>query len=69
MEDIPLKRESFRILHPEIIRRTGQVLQRYALTQGKVSGGRFPSARNRPEVTEPPRLIPRWFRRWAPAPW
>lgn len=37
MDDIPLKPESFRILHPEIIRRTGQVLERYTLTQGKVS--------------------------------
>lgn len=46
MDDIPLKPENFRILHPEIIRRTGQVLERYALTQGKVSGRQFPSARD-----------------------
>lgn len=37
MDDIPLKPESFRILHPEIIHRTGQVLKRYTLTQGSVS--------------------------------
>lgn len=37
VEEIPLKPESFRILHPEIIRRTGQVLHRYTLTRGKVS--------------------------------
>ncbi|XP_056904001.1 ST3 beta-galactoside alpha-2,3-sialyltransferase 7 isoform X2 [Takifugu flavidus] len=36
VEDIPLTRESFRILHPEIIRRTGRVLQRYTLTRGKM---------------------------------
>lgn len=34
---IPLTPESFRILHPEIIHRTGQVLQKYALKQGNVS--------------------------------
>ncbi|XP_031160963.1 ST3 beta-galactoside alpha-2,3-sialyltransferase 7 [Sander lucioperca] len=33
---IPLTPESFRILHPEIIHRTGQVLQKYALKQGNM---------------------------------
>lgn len=42
VEDIPLNRESFRVLHPEIMRRTGQVLQRYTLRQGNVSRGRSP---------------------------
>lgn len=37
MDDIPLKPESFRILHPEIIHRTAQVLKRYTLTQGSGS--------------------------------
>ncbi|XP_014887647.1 ST3 beta-galactoside alpha-2,3-sialyltransferase 7 [Poecilia latipinna] len=34
VEDIPLKPESFKILHPEIIHKTGQVIQRYAQKQG-----------------------------------
>ncbi|XP_034407838.1 ST3 beta-galactoside alpha-2,3-sialyltransferase 7 isoform X2 [Cyclopterus lumpus] len=34
VDDIPLRPENFRILHPEIIRKTGQVLQKYALKQG-----------------------------------
>lgn len=37
MEDIPLRPENFRILHPEIIHKTGQVLQKYTLKQGNVS--------------------------------
>ncbi|XP_059215716.1 ST3 beta-galactoside alpha-2,3-sialyltransferase 7 [Centropristis striata] len=36
VEDIPLRAESFRILHPEIIHKTGQVLQKYALKQGNM---------------------------------
>nr|XP_019943030.1 PREDICTED: lactosylceramide alpha-2,3-sialyltransferase-like isoform X1 [Paralichthys olivaceus] len=36
VDDIPLKPENFRILHPEIIRKTGQVLQKYAVKQGKM---------------------------------
>ncbi|XP_042357943.1 ST3 beta-galactoside alpha-2,3-sialyltransferase 7 isoform X2 [Plectropomus leopardus] len=34
VEDIPMRPENFRILHPEIIHKTGQVLQKYALKQG-----------------------------------
>ncbi|XP_068578670.1 ST3 beta-galactoside alpha-2,3-sialyltransferase 7 isoform X2 [Cebidichthys violaceus] len=34
VDDIPLRPENFRILHPEIIHKTGQVLQKYALKQG-----------------------------------
>lgn len=37
VDDIPLRPENFRILHPEIIHKTGQVLQKYALKQGNVS--------------------------------
>ncbi len=37
VEEIPLRPENFRILHPEIIHKTGQVLQTYALKQGNVS--------------------------------
>lgn len=60
MDEIPLKPESFRILHPEVIRRTGQVLQRYAATQGKVSGTRFASQRSPPPATvrHPPQMVP-----------
>ncbi|XP_032397158.1 ST3 beta-galactoside alpha-2,3-sialyltransferase 7 [Etheostoma spectabile] len=36
VDDIPLTPESFRILHPEIIYKTGQVLQKYALKQGNM---------------------------------
>ncbi|KAK5854008.1 hypothetical protein PBY51_015112 [Eleginops maclovinus] len=36
VDDIPLRPESFRILHPEIIHKTGQVLQKYALKQGNM---------------------------------
>ncbi|XP_034754230.1 ST3 beta-galactoside alpha-2,3-sialyltransferase 7 [Etheostoma cragini] len=36
VDDIPLTAESFRILHPEIIHKTGQVLQKYALKQGNM---------------------------------
>lgn len=36
VEDIPLKPEHFRILHPEIIHKTGQALQRYAMKPGNV---------------------------------
>uniref|UniRef100_UPI0037E98133 ST3 beta-galactoside alpha-2,3-sialyltransferase 7 n=1 Tax=Semicossyphus pulcher TaxID=241346 RepID=UPI0037E98133 len=34
VDDIPLRAENFRILHPEIMHKTGQVLQKYALKQG-----------------------------------
>ncbi|XP_034059735.1 ST3 beta-galactoside alpha-2,3-sialyltransferase 7 [Gymnodraco acuticeps] len=34
VDDIPLRPESFRILHPEIIHKTEQVLQKYALKPG-----------------------------------
>lgn len=37
VDNIPLRPENFRILHPEIIHKTGQVLQKYALKQGNVS--------------------------------
>lgn len=37
MDDIPLRPESFRILNPEIIHKTGQVLQEYTLKKGNVS--------------------------------
>uniref|UniRef100_A0A4W6C4Q2 Lactosylceramide alpha-2,3-sialyltransferase n=1 Tax=Lates calcarifer TaxID=8187 RepID=A0A4W6C4Q2_LATCA len=36
VDDIPLRPENFRILHPEIIHKTGQVLQKYALKQGNM---------------------------------
>ncbi|XP_070696886.1 ST3 beta-galactoside alpha-2,3-sialyltransferase 7 [Pempheris klunzingeri] len=36
VDDIPLRPENFRILHPEIIHKTGQVLQSYALKQGNM---------------------------------
>lgn len=36
VDDIPLRPENFRILHPEIIHKTGQVLQNYALKQGNM---------------------------------
>lgn len=36
VDDIPLRPENFRILHPEIIHKTGQVLQRYARKQGNM---------------------------------
>ncbi|XP_056291880.1 ST3 beta-galactoside alpha-2,3-sialyltransferase 7 isoform X2 [Pseudoliparis swirei] len=34
VDDIPLRPENFRILHPEIIHKTGQVLQKYAQKPG-----------------------------------
>ncbi|XP_077351649.1 ST3 beta-galactoside alpha-2,3-sialyltransferase 7 isoform X2 [Festucalex cinctus] len=34
VDDIPLRAENFRILHPEIIRKTGEVLQKYSQKQG-----------------------------------
>lgn len=37
VDDIPLRPENFRILHPEIIHKTGQILQKYGLKQGNVS--------------------------------
>lgn len=36
VEEIPLRPENFRILHPEIIHKTGQALQKYALKQGNM---------------------------------
>lgn len=36
VEEIPLRPENFRILHPEIIQKTGQALQKYALKQGNM---------------------------------
>ncbi|GAA6223346.1 lactosylceramide alpha-2,3-sialyltransferase-like [Lates japonicus] len=36
VDDIPLRPENFRILHPEIIHKTGQVLRKYALKQGNM---------------------------------
>lgn len=36
VDDIPLRPENFRILHPEIIHKTGQVLQKYAQKQGNM---------------------------------
>ncbi|XP_060895748.1 ST3 beta-galactoside alpha-2,3-sialyltransferase 7 isoform X3 [Labrus mixtus] len=36
VDDIPLRAENFRILHPEIMHKTGQVLQKYAVKQGKM---------------------------------
>lgn len=36
VDDIPLTPESFKILHPEIIHKTGQVLQKYTLKQGNM---------------------------------
>lgn len=33
VDDIPMRPESFKILHPEIIHKTGQVLQKYTLKQ------------------------------------
>ncbi|XP_057704964.1 ST3 beta-galactoside alpha-2,3-sialyltransferase 7 [Corythoichthys intestinalis] len=35
VDDIPLKADNFRILHPEIFRRTGEVLQKYSHKQRK----------------------------------
>lgn len=37
VDDIPLSPENYRILNPDIIHKTGQVLQKYALKQGHVS--------------------------------
>uniref|UniRef100_A0A3P9LPW2 Lactosylceramide alpha-2,3-sialyltransferase n=1 Tax=Oryzias latipes TaxID=8090 RepID=A0A3P9LPW2_ORYLA len=37
VDDIPLSPESFKILHPEIIHKTGQVLQKYTLKQGNMN--------------------------------
>ncbi|XP_061646162.1 ST3 beta-galactoside alpha-2,3-sialyltransferase 7 isoform X1 [Phyllopteryx taeniolatus] len=34
VDDIPLRAENFRILHPDIIRKTGEVLQKYSQKQG-----------------------------------
>lgn len=36
VDDIPLGPENFRILHPEIVHKTGQVLQKYTLKQGNM---------------------------------
>ncbi|XP_054655383.1 ST3 beta-galactoside alpha-2,3-sialyltransferase 7 isoform X4 [Dunckerocampus dactyliophorus] len=36
VDDIPLRPENFRILHPEIIRKTGEVLQKYSQKQGNM---------------------------------
>ncbi|KAF7649231.1 hypothetical protein LDENG_00144800 [Lucifuga dentata] len=36
VDNIPLRPENFRILHPEIMHKTGQVLQSYASKQGKM---------------------------------
>uniref|UniRef100_A0A665VLW3 Lactosylceramide alpha-2,3-sialyltransferase n=1 Tax=Echeneis naucrates TaxID=173247 RepID=A0A665VLW3_ECHNA len=36
VDDIPLSPENFRILHPDIIRKTGQVLEKYSLKQGNM---------------------------------
>lgn len=36
VEEIPLRPENFRILHPDIIHKTGQALQKYALKQGNM---------------------------------
>lgn len=36
VDDIPLEPENFRILHPEIIHKTGQVLQKYTQKQGNM---------------------------------
>nr|XP_046258051.1 ST3 beta-galactoside alpha-2,3-sialyltransferase 7 [Scatophagus argus]XP_046258052.1 ST3 beta-galactoside alpha-2,3-sialyltransferase 7 [Scatophagus argus]XP_046258054.1 ST3 beta-galactoside alpha-2,3-sialyltransferase 7 [Scatophagus argus]XP_046258055.1 ST3 beta-galactoside alpha-2,3-sialyltransferase 7 [Scatophagus argus] len=36
VDDVPLRPESFRILHPEIIHKTGQALQKYTLKQGNM---------------------------------
>ncbi|XP_034538412.1 ST3 beta-galactoside alpha-2,3-sialyltransferase 7 [Notolabrus celidotus] len=36
VDDIPLRAEDFRILHPEIMHKTEQVLQKYASKQGKM---------------------------------
>ncbi|KAK2921888.1 ST3 beta-galactoside alpha-2,3-sialyltransferase 7 isoform X1 [Channa argus] len=36
VDDIPLKPENFRILHPDIIHKTEQVLQKYSLKQGNM---------------------------------
>lgn len=41
VDDIPLRPENFRIFHPEIIHKTGQVLQKYTLKQGNVSSNMF----------------------------
>lgn len=37
MEDVPLGAERFRILNPEVVRKTGQALQNYAVKKGEVS--------------------------------
>lgn len=37
MDDIPLGPEHFRILNPEVVRKTGQALQKYAVKKGRVS--------------------------------
>lgn len=37
VDDIPLKPENFRILHPEVIHKTEQALQKYILKQKNVS--------------------------------
>ncbi|CAK6953261.1 ST3 beta-galactoside alpha-2%2C3-sialyltransferase 7 [Scomber scombrus] len=36
VDDIPLRPENFRIIHPEIIHKTGQVIQKYALKKGNM---------------------------------
>ncbi|KAJ0005175.1 hypothetical protein NQD34_011389 [Periophthalmus magnuspinnatus] len=36
VEEIPLRPENFRILHPEIIHKTGEALQKYAFKQGNM---------------------------------
>lgn len=41
VDDIPLSPESFKILHPEIIHKTGQVLQKYTLKQGNVCSSKY----------------------------
>lgn len=64
VDEIPLKPGSFRILHPEIIHRTGQVLQRYTLTQGNVSfrsawgGGGKKSGKDDANATPDPQMVP-----------
>lgn len=37
MDDIPLRPEHFRILNPEVVRKTGKALQKYAVKKGGVS--------------------------------
>lgn len=36
VEEIPLRPENFRILHPEIVHKTGQALQKYTLKHGNI---------------------------------